>query len=39
MAWVSLLIPVVVAYIAYAWYAIDRQSLTRKELEKGEHKY
>lgn len=39
MAWVSLLIPVVLAYIAYAWHAIDRRSLTRSELEHDEHRY
>lgn len=39
MAWVSLLIPFVLAYIAYAWHAIDRKSLTREELQRGEHQY
>ena len=39
MAWVSLLIPAVLAYIAYAWHAIDRRSLTRSELDKDEHRY
>ncbi len=39
MAWVSLALPFVVAYIAYAWHAIDRDPITRKELEKEEHKY
>lgn len=39
MAWVSLLIPFVLAYIAYAWRAIDRRSLTRGELREEEHKY
>lgn len=39
MAWVSLLIPFVLAYIAYAWHAIDRKSLTREELADEEHKY
>ena len=39
MAWVSVAIPFVLAYIAYAWHAMDRDSLTRKELENGEHKY
>ena len=32
MSAVSLLIPFVVAYIAYAWHAMDRRKLTRKEL-------
>lgn len=39
MAWVSVAIPFVLAYIAYAWHSMDRDSLTRKELENGEHKY
>lgn len=39
MAWVSLIIPFVVAYIAYTWKAMDRKPLTRKELEGTEHKY
>lgn len=39
MAWVSLLIPFVLAYIAYAWHSIDCRSLTRKELEDEEHAY
>lgn len=33
MSWVSLCIPFVLAYIGYAWHAIDRRSLTREELE------
>lgn len=33
MAIVSLIIPVVVGYIAYFWYRMDRRSLTTKELE------
>ena len=39
MAWVSVLIPFVLAYIVYAWRAIDKKKLTRKELENEEHKY
>lgn len=39
MAWVSVIIPFVLAYIAYAWHAIDRKSLTREELEGDGHKY
>lgn len=39
MAWVSLLIPFVLAYIAYAWHAIDRRPLTRDELRGDAHKY
>lgn len=39
MSWVSLLIPFVLAYIFYAWHAIDRHGLSGKELEKDDHKY
>ena len=39
MAWVSLSIPFVVAYIWYAWRAIDRVPITRDELREGEHQY
>ena len=36
MAIVSLIIPFVVAYIAYFWHRMDKKSLTKEELEKGE---
>ncbi len=36
MAVVSLIIPFVVAYIAYFWRQMDRRSLTSEELEHGE---
>ncbi len=36
MAIVSLIIPFVVAYIAYFWYQMDKKSLTKEELETGE---
>ena len=39
MSWVSLLIPFVVAYIAYAWYKMDRHGITDREIEKSENKY
>ena len=39
MSWVSLLIPFVVAYIAYAWHAMDHRKITREEIEKTGHKY
>ena len=39
MFWVSLLIPFVVAYIAYAWRAMDRRKITREEMEKTRNKY
>lgn len=36
MAWVSLLVPVVLAYAAYCWHAIDKKKLDRKELHEEE---
>lgn len=39
MAYVSLLIPFVAAYIWYAWRAINRMPLTRQELNQGGHQY
>ena len=39
MFWVSLLIPFVVAYIAYAWHAMDHRKITREEIEKTKSKY
>lgn len=39
MSWVSLLIPFVVAYIAFAWRAMDHRKITREEIEKTRHKY
>jgi len=39
MAYVSLMIPFVFAYIWYAWRAIDRTPLTREELRRGGHQY
>ena len=39
MSWVSLLIPFVVAYIAYAWHAMDKKKITAEEIEGTGHKY
>ena len=39
MFYVSLLVPFVVAYIAYAWYSLDRKKLTRDELQSDDHAY
>ena len=39
MSWVSLLIPLVVAYIAYAWHQMDRRKITSGEMEGPENKY
>lgn len=36
MAWVSLLIPFVLAYIFYAWRSIDKHKLDKEELKDGE---
>ena len=36
MAIVSLLIPFVLAYIAYAWHALDRKKIDKKEIAEGE---
>ena len=39
MAYVSIAIPFVLAYIVYAWRSMDRKSLTSQELEETDHKY
>ena len=39
MSWVSLLIPFVVAYIAYAWHQMDRKKITPEEIEGKGNKY
>ena len=39
MAWVSLFIPFVVAYIWYVWRALNRRPLTRDELHEGGQQY
>ena len=39
MSWVSLLIPLVVAYIAYAWHQMDKKKITAGEITAEEHKY
>ena len=39
MSWVSLLIPFVFAYIAYAWRAMDAKKITREEIKDTAHKY
>ena len=39
MSWVSLLIPFVVAYIAYAWHAMDRRKITSDEISETSDKY
>lgn len=39
MAYVSVLVPFVVAYIFYAWHAIDHRKITKSEMKDGEHTY
>lgn len=39
MAYVSILVPFVLAYIFYAWRAIDRKPITSEELKKDDHAY
>ncbi|MCF0174992.1 MAG: cytochrome d ubiquinol oxidase subunit II [Bacteroidales bacterium] len=39
MFWASLAIPFVVAYIAYAWHAMDKKKLTTEEIDKADIKY
>ena len=39
MAYVSILVPFVLAYIVYAWRAIDRKPIDKEELEKDRHAY
>ncbi len=39
MFYVSLLVPFVLAYIVYAWRAIDSKKITAKEIEEAEHVY
>ena len=39
MFYVSLLVPFVLAYIVYAWHAIDKKKLTKDELQGDDHAY
>ena len=39
MSVVSILVPFVVAYIAYCWYKMDRRKLTSDELDNTDEKY
>lgn len=39
MSWVSILIPFVVAYIAYVWRSMDAGKLSKTELDETTHKY
>lgn len=39
MSYVSIIIPFVLAYIAYVWYSMDKKKLTPTELETTSHQY
>ena len=39
MAYVSVIIPFVLAYIVYAWRSMDRRHLTAEEMQSEEDKY
>ena len=39
MSWVSLFVPLVAAYIWYAWRAMNRQAITREEIRGDDHQY
>lgn len=39
MAYVSLLVPFVLAYIIYVWNAMDKVKITREEMKDSEHLY
>lgn len=39
MFYVSLLVPFVLAYIFYAWRAIDKKEITKEELKSDDHAY
>lgn len=39
MAWVSIFIPFVIAYIAYVWRSMDKKKLTPRDLDSDAHLY
>ena len=39
MFYVSFLVPFVLAYIVYAWHAIDKKAIDRKEIAEDDHAY
>ena len=39
MSIVSLITPVVIAYIAYVWHSMDRKQITPQEMRSDSHKY
>jgi cytochrome d ubiquinol oxidase subunit II len=36
MAYVSLLVPVIIAYASYAWWSIDKKKLDKNEITRGD---
>jgi cytochrome d ubiquinol oxidase subunit II len=39
MSWVSLFVPFVLAYIVFAWRALNKKKITEKEMEEEHHVY
>lgn len=39
MSYVSLMVPIVVAYIWYVWKAMDNKAITKEEVENDDHMY
>ena len=39
MAWVSLFIPFVLAYIIYAWRSLDKKEITAEEIKNDSEAY
>ncbi len=39
MSWVSLIVPVVLAYIAYVWYSMNRKPVTPKSVKSNSESY
>ena len=39
MAWVTLLLPIVVGYIAYVWHKMTSPAISSEELAAADHKY
>ncbi len=39
MSWVSLFVPFVLAYIIYAWRALNKKKIDEKEMEEEHHVY
>ena len=39
MAWVTVLLPVVIGYIAYVWHKMTSPAISAKELGNEEHIY